>query len=53
MTLLRPALLARLPDQDITLVDSISHVMSRRLGIPIWTYDHHFDILRAERWYPA
>lgn len=37
-------------DQSITLFDALLSVVSERLGIPIWSYDHHFDILRVPRW---
>ena len=37
-------------DQPLTLVDCVMAVLSERLGVPIWSYDHHFDILRVSRW---
>ena len=37
-------------DQPLTLVDCVLAVISERLGIPVWSYDHHFDILRVTRW---
>lgn len=40
-------------DQDITLFDALLHIASQRTGIPVWTYDHHFDILGTARWYPS
>jgi predicted nucleic acid-binding protein len=43
----------RYPDQDISLVDALIAAVGRRLVLPIWTYDHHFDILGAQRWYPG
>ncbi len=42
--------LVALPDQPITLFDSIIAVLARRLGIEVWTYDHHFDIMRTAVW---
>ncbi len=41
------------PDQRISLGDGLLAVVSQRLNSPVWTYDHHFDILGAERWYPG
>ncbi|MGH3090580.1 MAG: type II toxin-antitoxin system VapC family toxin [Rubrobacteraceae bacterium] len=36
----------RYPDQDITLADAITAEVSDRLDVPVWTFDHHFDMLR-------
>jgi predicted nucleic acid-binding protein len=44
------AVLHRFHDQPLTLFDTLLYVLSERLAAPIWTYDHHFDILRARRW---
>lgn len=41
-----------LPDQAITLADATLAVVARELGTPIWTYDHHFDVLQAAVWRP-
>jgi predicted nucleic acid-binding protein len=35
------------PDQPITLFDATLAVMGQRLGVEIWTYDHHFGVMRA------
>lgn len=43
-------LIARYSDQPLTLFDGILAVLSDQIGIPVWSYDHHFDILRVERW---
>ena len=40
----------RYDDQSITLVDAIVAVMSKRLRLPVWTYDHHFDVMQVEVW---
>ena len=40
----------RYRDQQLTLVDAIVAVLSERAGVPVWTYDHHFDIMRIDRW---
>lgn len=39
-----------LPDQSITLFDAIVATLSSRLGLPVWTYDHHFDVMRTSVW---
>jgi len=44
------AKLAAFPDQSITLVDATLAVLARRLDVEVWTYDHHFDIMRAPIW---
>ena len=47
------SLLARFPDQRISIGDGLLAAVSQRLQSPVWTYDHHFDILGAARWYPG
>jgi len=42
--------LAAMPDQAITLFDATLAALSTRLNAPIWTYDHHFDVMRAKVW---
>lgn len=37
-------------DQRLTLCDGLLSILSERLEIPVWSYDHHFDILRVSRW---
>jgi predicted nucleic acid-binding protein len=37
-------------DQSITLFDATSAVMAVRLGIPVWTYDYHFDVMGIPVW---
>jgi predicted nucleic acid-binding protein len=37
-------------DQPITLFDATVAVLATRLQIPVWSYDHHFDILKAPVW---
>jgi predicted nucleic acid-binding protein len=39
-----------LPDQSITLVDATLAALATRLGLDVWTYDHHFDVMRAGIW---
>lgn len=41
------------PDQPLTLFDTVLAVLSPRLRAPVWTYDHHFDVLRADVWREA
>ena len=37
-------------DQDLTLFDTVLAAMSDRLEAPVWTFDHHFDVMRANVW---
>jgi predicted nucleic acid-binding protein len=39
-----------LPDQRITLVDATLAALSVRMGLDVWTYDHHFDVMRVPVW---
>lgn len=39
-----------LPDQRITLVDATVGALATRLGFEVWTYDHHFDVMRVAVW---
>ncbi len=38
------------PDQRITLVDATVAALAIRLGLEVWTYDHHFDVMRVPVW---
>ncbi len=38
-------------DQPITLFDATVAVLGGRLGVEVWTYDHHFDLMRAAVWH--
>ena len=38
------------PDQPLTLFDTVLASVSARLAWPVWTYDHHFDLLRTAVW---
>ena len=42
--------LAALPDQSITLFDAVVAVAALRLNADMWTYDHHFDVMRCRVW---
>jgi predicted nucleic acid-binding protein len=47
----RAVVIARnFPDQRITLVDATLAALSLRLGLEVWTYDHHFDVMRVPVW---
>jgi predicted nucleic acid-binding protein len=37
-------------DQNITLFDATLAVIALRLGLEVWTYDHHFDVMRVPVW---
>jgi len=37
-------------DQPITLFDATLAVLALRLGLQVWTYDHHFDAMRVPVW---
>jgi predicted nucleic acid-binding protein len=37
-------------DQALSMFDGVTASLSRRLGLPVWTYDHHFDVVRVEVW---
>lgn len=40
----------RYPDQDVSLFDALLAVLSKRFATPVWTFDHHFDVLRVDVW---
>jgi predicted nucleic acid-binding protein len=37
-------------DQGISLVDATLAALATRLGLQVWTYDHHFDVMRVPIW---
>jgi predicted nucleic acid-binding protein len=37
-------------DQPITLFDAVVAVLAPRLGLEIWSNDHHFDVMRVGAW---
>jgi predicted nucleic acid-binding protein len=39
-----------LADQPITLFDALAAVIATRLKLNVWTYDHHFDVMRVPVW---
>jgi predicted nucleic acid-binding protein len=44
------AIVRALSDQDISLVDATVATMATRLKVEVWTYDHHFDVMRIPVW---
>jgi predicted nucleic acid-binding protein len=48
--LLAAAQLEQFSDHPITLVDSVTAVMSRRLAIAVWSFDRHFTTMRTGIW---
>lgn len=43
-------LLLEYRDQDFSMFDTVTACLSERLEAPVWTYDHHFDVMRVEVW---
>jgi predicted nucleic acid-binding protein len=41
------AKVAEFTDQSITLFDATVAVLAARMGLRVWTYDHHFDVMRV------
>jgi predicted nucleic acid-binding protein len=37
-------------DRSITLFDALVGTLAGRLGLKVWTYDHHFDVMRVAVW---
>lgn len=37
-------------DQPITLFDATVASIATRLGLEVWTYDHHFDVMQIPVW---
>jgi predicted nucleic acid-binding protein len=44
------ARIGALADQSITLFDATVAALAMRLGLEVWTYDHHFDVMRVGVW---
>jgi len=36
--------------QRITLVDATLAALATRMNLEVWTYDHHFDVMRVGVW---
>ena len=43
-------LLKLYPDQDISLCDGVLAILSSQFELPVWTFDHHFDVMQAQVW---
>lgn len=39
-----------LKDQSITMFDALVATLAVRLELAVWTYDHHFDVMRVAVW---
>lgn len=37
-------------DQTLTIFDAVTATLSERLELPVWSYDHHFDVVGAQVW---
>lgn len=46
-------LISGYPDQDLSIFDAVTTVLGERLGLPVWSYDHHFDVMGVEVWRDA
>ena len=44
------ARLADFKDQSITLFDATLAILAMRTGLTVWTYDHHFEVMRVPVW---
>lgn len=42
--------LEKFSDQSITMFDATLAILAQRLGLRVWTYDHHFDVMRVPVW---
>jgi predicted nucleic acid-binding protein len=38
------------PESTVTLFDALLAGLSEHLGVPVWTYDRHFELMRVEVW---
>jgi predicted nucleic acid-binding protein len=37
-------------DQPLTMFDAVAAAVAERLGLAVWTYDRHFDLMGSKRW---
>jgi len=44
------ARIGALAGQPITLFDATVAALATRLNLEVWTYDHHFDVMRVAVW---
>lgn len=42
--------IGRFSDQSLSLFDATLGVLATRLELPVWTFDHHFDVLGTLVW---
>lgn len=42
--------LRRFSDQRLTITDALLAVLAEQVGFPVWTFDHHFDLMRVPVW---
>jgi predicted nucleic acid-binding protein len=42
--------LEKFADQSITMFDATLAILAQRLGLRVWTYDHHFDVMQIPVW---
>jgi predicted nucleic acid-binding protein len=47
---LAAARLRGLADQPISMFDAVAAAVATRLRFEVWTYDHHFDVMRVPVW---
>jgi predicted nucleic acid-binding protein len=40
-----------LKNQPITLFDALVATLAHRMDVEVWTYDHHFDVMRVAVWH--
>jgi predicted nucleic acid-binding protein len=40
----------RFQDQAISLFDAVLAVLAETLDLPVWTFDHQFDVMRVAVW---
>ncbi|MGH3148800.1 MAG: type II toxin-antitoxin system VapC family toxin [Rubrobacter sp.] len=43
-------LISGYPDQGLSLFDAVTAALSEKLGLPVWTYDHRFDVMQINVW---
>ncbi len=40
----------RYADQALTLEDALLAILAEKLDLPVWTFDHHFDVMGVRVW---
>ena len=45
--------IARFRDQPLSLFDGLLLILSERLDVPVWTFDHHLEVAGGKIWRPA